>query len=264
MDGPCRNDAGHPSNPAEIAMTVERISVPPPTPHASEQHESEIMERARRRAFWGHVTTAGFTVAATVIAFRRGRAIGFKKLFNSVSAPKDFVYIGFLYGAGDVSQQLVTQARRYMPLINLRWSLQWKWISIAFVKNHFFVHRTLREPVEERKWDLSVDWPGVGTVTLVGCAIFGPINHYWYTFLDKLIVGTSFKNVVKKVIVDQLSLPIPIMVFFTAMSIMRAKPDILEELKVRLFWKFQTFFPRMLIVRCPMTFTNHFPYSKSF
>jgi len=210
-------------------MTVERISVPPPTPHASEQHESEIMERARRRAFWGHVTTAGFTVAATVIAFRRGRAIGFKKLFNSVSAPKDFVYIGFLYGAGDVSQQLVTQARR-----------------------------TLREPVEERKWDLSVDWPGVGTVTLVGCAIFGPINHYWYTFLDKLIVGTSFKNVVKKVIVDQLSLPIPIMVFFTAMSIMRAKPDILEELKAKflstyiygsILWPTTQFFNFMFIPR---------------
>ena len=75
-------------------------------------HAPEVVARAERRAFWGHVTTFGCTVAASVIAFRRGRAMGFKKLFNSVSAPKDFVYIGFLYGAGDVSQQLVTQARR--------------------------------------------------------------------------------------------------------------------------------------------------------
>ena len=77
-----------------------------------------------------------------------------------------------------------------------------------------------------------MDWSGVFTVTLVGCALLGPINHYWYTFLDKLIVGTSFRSVVKKVIVDQLSLPIPIAVFFTAMSIMRAKTDIFEELRV--------------------------------
>ena len=47
-----------------------------------------------------------------------------------------------------------------------------------------------------------------------------------------MIVGTNFRNVVKKVIVDQLSLPIPITVFFIAMSFMRAKPDIFEELKV--------------------------------
>jgi len=195
-----------------------------------QRHEPEVLERARRRAYWGHVTTLGCTVAASVIAFRRGRAMGFKKLFNSVSAPKDFVYIGFLYGAGDVSQQLVTQARR-----------------------------TLREPKEERRWDdLTVDWPGVGTVTLVGCAIFGPINHYWYTFLDKLIVGTSLKNVVKKVIVDQLSLPIPITVFFTAMSIMRAKPDVFEELKAKflstyiygsILWPTTQFFNFMFIPR---------------
>jgi len=210
-------------------MTIDSVSRPPSSSLVNEIEKPEILERARRRAFWGHVTTAGCTVAATIIAFRRGRAIGFKKLFNSVSAPKDFVYIGFLYGAGDVSQQLVTQARR-----------------------------TLRDPPEERKWDLSVDWPGVGTVTLVGCAIFGPINHYWYTFLDKLIVGTTLRNVVKKVIVDQLSLPIPIMVFFTAMSIMRAKPDIFQELKAKflstyiygsILWPTTQFFNFMFIPR---------------
>lgn len=187
------------------------------------------LEIARRRAVMGHVITAGCTVAATVIAFRRGRRMGFRNLFNSISAPKDFVYIGFLYGAGDISQQLVTQARR-----------------------------TLREPSNQRKWDFSVDWPGVGTVTLVGCAIFGPINHYWYTFLDKLIVGTSFKNVVKKVLVDQLSLPIPITVFFIAMSLMRAKPDVLEELKAKflstyiygsILWPTTQFFNFMFIPR---------------
>jgi len=187
------------------------------------------LELAKRRAVMGHVITAGCAIAATAIAFRRGRRMGFKNLFNSISAPKDFVYIGFLYGAGDVSQQLVTQARR-----------------------------TLCEPPDQRKWDFFVDWPGVGTVTLVGCAIFGPINHYWYTFLDKFIVGTSLKSVVKKVIVDQLSLPIPIAVFFISMSIMRAKPDIFEELKAKflstyiygsILWPTTQFFNFMFVPR---------------
>jgi len=197
-------------------------------PIANNDAQSSV-EVAQRRAVIGHVITAGCTVAASIVAFRRGRRMGFKNLFNSISAPKDFVYIGFLYGTGDVSQQLVTQARR-----------------------------TLREPSEQRKWDLSVDWPGVGTVTLVGCAIFGPINHYWYTFLDKLIVGTSFRNVVKKVLVDQLSLPIPIAVFFIAMSVMRAKPDVFEELKAKflstyiygsILWPTTQFFNFMFIPR---------------
>jgi len=218
-------------------MTVESVSSSASSssslPHDGDdigrRHSADVEEKARRRAFWGHVTLAGCTVAATVVAFRRGRKMGFKKLFNSVSAPKDFVYIGFLYGAGDVSQQLVTQARR-----------------------------TLREPADQREWDLSVDWPGVGTVTLVGCAIFGPINHYWYTFLDKMIVGTNFRNVVKKVIVDQLSLPIPITVFFIAMSFMRAKPDIFEELKAKflstyiygsVLWPTTQFFNFMFVPR---------------
>jgi len=203
-------------------MTGDSISTSQSASRAAE-------EKANRRAFLGHVATTGFAIVATTVAFRRGRRLGFKNLFNSVSAPKDFVYIGFLYGAGDVSQQLVTQARR-----------------------------TLREPPDRRKWDFSVDWPGVVTVALVGCALFGPINHYWYTFLDKLIVGTTFRSVLKKVVVDQLSLPIPIAVFFTAMSFMRAKTDIFEELRVKflqtyiygsVLWPTTQFFNFMFIPR---------------
>jgi len=166
--------------------------------------EARQLERARWRAKAGHVVGTAFTAAAVAVALRRGRKIGFRKLFNSVSAPKDFVYIGFLYGLGDVSQQLVTKTRQQFSL-----------------------------PKDKREWDMAVDWKGVGTVSLVGCTLFGPVNHYWYTFLDKWFRGTSFKTVVKKVVVDQLSLPIPICIFFVAMSLMRAKPDLLEELKAK-------------------------------
>ena len=86
-------------------MTGDTIST-------SQSESRAAEEKANRRAFLGHVATTGFAIIATTVAFRRGRRLGFKNLFNSVSAPKDFVYIGFLYGAGDVSQQLVTQARR--------------------------------------------------------------------------------------------------------------------------------------------------------
>lgn len=170
--------------------------------HYDVQGRSE--ESCERRAWAAHAVAFGFTAAATAVAFRRGRNIGFRKLYHSVSPPKDIVYIGFLYGAGDVTQQLLTQTRRTMVL-----------------------------PPAERKWDLHVDWKGVATVTLLGASIFGPFNHYWYTFLDRFIKGRNTGNVLKKVLLDQLSLPIPICLFFSGMSLMRAKPDILEELKAK-------------------------------
>ena len=66
-----------------------------------------------RRALIGNAASLGFMAAAAGLTVRRGRLLGFRKLFHSVSAPKDIVYIGALYGAGDISQQLITQSRRY-------------------------------------------------------------------------------------------------------------------------------------------------------
>ena len=65
-----------------------------------------------RRALIGNAAAAGAMAAALGFTIRRGRALGFRKLFHSVSAPKDIVYIGALYGLGDCSQQLITQARK--------------------------------------------------------------------------------------------------------------------------------------------------------
>ena len=87
--------------------------------------------------------------------------------------------------------------------------------------------------MERRKWDFSVDWPGAASAGLVGGTVIGTFNHYWYTFLDKLIRGTTFRSVAKKVLLDQMSLPVPIAAFFIAMAVVKAKPDVFEELKVR-------------------------------
>jgi len=158
----------------------------------------------QRRALIGHAVTTGFMATAIGFAVRRGRTLGFRKLFHSVSAPKDVVYIGFLYGLGDISQQLITQSRK-----------------------------TLAQPHEKREWDISVDWKGVASAGLVGGTVIGTFNHYWYTFLDKFIRGTSLRCVVKKVLLDQMSLPIPIAAFLVAMSVVKAKPDVFEELKAK-------------------------------
>jgi len=170
----------------------------------SSTHDARSTIWGHRRALIGNATAAGVMAAAIGFTIRRGKTLGFRKLFHSVSAPKDVVYIGLLYGLGDVSQQLITQTRK-----------------------------TLAQPQDKRDWSVSVDWKGATSSGLVGGTVIGTFNHYWYTFLDKFIRGTSLKSVVKKVLLDQMSLPIPIAAFLVAMSIARAKPDVFEELKAK-------------------------------
>ena len=86
----------------------------PGHPHSGHNHQHEALSMSgRRRALVGNAATAGFMAAAVAATVRRGRLLGFKKLFHSISAPKDIVYIGALYGVGDISQQLITQSRRF-------------------------------------------------------------------------------------------------------------------------------------------------------
>jgi len=194
--------------------------------HHNHQH-NEALLWGRRRALVGNAATAGFMAAAVGAMVRRGRLLGFKNLFHSISAPKDIVYIGALYGAGDISQQLITQSRK-----------------------------TLGQPSEKRKWDLTVDWQSSISAGLVGGTVIGTFNHYWYTFLDKLIRGTSFKSVIRKVLLDQMSLPIPIAAFMLAMAVVKAKPDVFEELKAKflttymygsILWPMANFFNFMFV-----------------
>lgn len=202
----------------------------PGHPHSGHNHQHEALSMSgRRRALVGNAATAGFMAAAVAATVRRGRLLGFKKLFHSISAPKDIVYIGALYGVGDISQQLITQSRR-----------------------------TLGEPLAKRRWDLSVDWKSAASAGLVGGTVIGTFNHYWYTFLDKLIRGTSFKSVIRKVLLDQMSLPIPIATFMLAMAIVKAKPDVFEELKAKflttylygsILWPMANFFNFMFVPR---------------
>lgn len=46
------------------------------------------------------------------------------------------------------------------------------------------------------------NWRRTGSMFLVGCSM-GFIEHYWYSWLDRMYVGRNMKAVAKKVLVDQ-------------------------------------------------------------
>ncbi|XP_063925567.1 mpv17-like protein isoform X2 [Zophobas morio] len=76
---------------------------------------------------------------------------------------------------------------------------------------------------------------------ILGVAVFAPVYHYWYRWLDRKFVGTSAKIVVQKLLLDQfLMTPQILIVFYVAMSIMERKKDIFEECREKIIPTFKT------------------------
>lgn len=69
----------------------------------------------------------------------------------------------------------------------------------------------------------KIDWARTARMALMGFAL-GPLNHFWYVFLDKRLPGTALKTVAKKVLCDQLFMaPLCFSVFYPTMGLLEGK-----------------------------------------
>ena len=60
----------------------------------------------------------------------------------------------------------------------------------------------------------GLDWARMGRMATLGLCM-GPLNHFWYLHLDRLIPGATGKIVMKKVLADQIVMaPICCSVFY--------------------------------------------------
>lgn len=85
------------------------------------------------------------------------------------------------------------------------------------------------------------DWPVIQRYIVYGYFMAGPILHGWYAWLDKVYKGTATKTIIKKLLCDQFILTPPLIVlFFTSMSWMEGKDDLLHECKAKFVKTFQT------------------------
>ena len=70
----------------------------------------------------------------------------------------------------------------------------------------------------------SYDWRRTLRLFVFGCAISGPVYHQWYKFMDRVIPGQTYFQVVKKLVVDQtIMAPSIITTFFFAVGAMEGK-----------------------------------------
>ncbi|BFY99393.1 hypothetical protein BsWGS_02433 [Bradybaena similaris] len=50
--------------------------------------------------------------------------------------------------------------------------------------------------------DYKYDLARTGRMAIIG-VMLGPFNHFWYAFLDRLIVGKTRRIIIKKIMIDQ-------------------------------------------------------------
>ncbi|KAF2887948.1 hypothetical protein ILUMI_18225 [Ignelater luminosus] len=86
-----------------------------------------------------------------------------------------------------------------------------------------------------------LDLQSVKRYAIFGTCIQGPLLTVWYRWLDRTVVGKSYKIILKKVLMDQfLMTPHLVWLFFIAMSIMEGRKDILAECKQKFIPTFKT------------------------
>ncbi|CAG4941976.1 unnamed protein product [Parnassius apollo] len=67
------------------------------------------------------------------------------------------------------------------------------------------------------------DWARTGRMLLVG-TLMGPMHHYYYVYLDKVLPSADIKTVTKKIICDQVfASPATIICFFYGMGVLENK-----------------------------------------
>ncbi|XP_065204173.1 mpv17-like protein [Planococcus citri] len=107
----------------------------------------------------------------------------------------------------------------------------------AEFSQQFIKKRILKSPNTDEKIDIEA----LKRYSVIGFVINPNILYFWYKWLDKAYVGTATKIVVKKVLMDQFLMTPPLyVVFYTAMSLMEGKQDLLEECRSKFIPTFQT------------------------
>lgn len=51
--------------------------------------------------------------------------------------------------------------------------------------------------------DKPINWVRIAHFSIIGASFNGPVGHLWYTWLDKILPGTAFRILAKKLLLDQ-------------------------------------------------------------
>lgn len=67
---------------------------------------------------------------------------------------------------------------------------------------------------QSKKLNKRYDWVRIGNMIIVGC-LCGPLNHYFYKWMDKVLPKADFATATKKILLDQILMsPVCCVLFF--------------------------------------------------
>uniref|UniRef100_A0A3P9IMP6 Mpv17-like protein n=1 Tax=Oryzias latipes TaxID=8090 RepID=A0A3P9IMP6_ORYLA len=82
----------------------------------------------------------------------------------------------------------------------------------------------------------DVDWKQTRNVAVVAFTFHGNFNFFWMRFLERRFPGTSAGMLLRKVLLDQTAAaPLATSVFYTGVSFLEGKDDIMEDWRENVF-----------------------------
>ncbi|CAL8330126.1 unnamed protein product [Lota lota] len=107
-----------------------------------------------------------------------------------------------------------------------------------------FVHQWFTRKTE-------LDWRHTRNVAIVAFSFHGNFNFFWMRFLERRFPGNSARMVLRKLFLDQtMAAPLATTAFYTGMSVLEGKPDVLQDWRDKflntyktglMFWPFMQF-----------------------
>lgn len=97
----------------------------------------------------------------------------------------------------------------------------------------------------------QVDWSHTRNVAVVAFSFHGNFNFFWMRFLERRFPGNALRAVMQKLVLDQtLAAPLAISAFYTGVSFMEGRDEILQDWKEKflntyktglMYWPFMQF-----------------------
>ncbi|KAK7144146.1 hypothetical protein R3I94_010545 [Phoxinus phoxinus] len=87
----------------------------------------------------------------------------------------------------------------------------------------------------------QVDWTHTRNVAVVAFSFHGNFNFFWMRFLERRIPGNALRAVLQKLVLDQtLAAPLAISAFYTGVSFMEGRDEILQDWKEKFLNTYKT------------------------
>ncbi|XP_048056066.1 mpv17-like protein isoform X2 [Chanodichthys erythropterus] len=102
----------------------------------------------------------------------------------------------------------------------------------------------------------QVDWSHTRNVAVVAFSFHGNFNFFWMRFLERRFPGNSLRMVLRKLLLDQtLAAPLAISAFYTGVSFMEGRDEILQDWKEKFLntYKFLNFILVPPLIRTAFT-----------